>query len=154
MTSRQRVADTAEDLRRAAQQVATIAAVGQYEHAALLVRAACLIEELQAAGRRGTKMPCPECSNGRTVVVEIRRDKAGPTRRRHQCSRCQTRWTSWDGVLGHQSIVKPARVLPEPEAGAPSCTNCTHWDGKCGMGFPDPLEEGPGFAADCSLYAP
>ena len=36
----------------------------------------------------------------------------------------------------------------------PSCYGCTHWANGCAMGFPDPEEEGPGFARDCSLYAP
>lgn len=39
--------------------------------------------------------------------------------------------------------------------GEPSCEQCQHWDGqRCGMGFPDPQEEGPGFARDCSLFQP
>lgn len=33
------------------------------------------------------------------------------------------------------------------------CTECRHWErGECGLGFPDPLEEGTRFAADCDLY--
>jgi transposase-like protein len=37
----------------------------------------------------------------------------------------------------------------------PTCLRCLFWrDGECGMGFPDPIEEGPAFAADCSLYEP
>jgi hypothetical protein len=40
------------------------------------------------------------------------------------------------------------RVVPEL-----SCHVCAHWrSSECGMGFPDPIEEGPAFAADCSLY--
>jgi hypothetical protein len=56
-----------------------------------------------------------------------------------------------------------ARTLPDlprrqamrrPSSG-PSCHACEHWrNDRCGMGFPDPLEEGPAFAADCSLYEP
>jgi hypothetical protein len=39
------------------------------------------------------------------------------------------------------------------QRGGPSCQDCQHWVGeRCGMGFPDPIEEGPGFAADCSLF--
>lgn len=49
---------------------------------------------------------------------------------------------------------KPKR-LAEPPADAPSCLCCVLWrDGECGYGFPDPEEEGPGFAADCDHYAP
>ena len=34
------------------------------------------------------------------------------------------------------------------------CTRCRNWDGElgCGIGFPDPLEEGPSFAVDCDFY--
>jgi transposase-like protein len=42
------------------------------------------------------------------------------------------------------------RAIPEL-----SCHACAHWrSSECGMGFPDPIEEGPAFAADCSLYEP
>lgn len=50
-------------------------------------------------------------------------------------------------------------LLPEgfrspPGPGDPSCERCRYWQADaCGMGFPDPAEEGPGFARDCSLYA-
>ena len=50
-------------------------------------------------------------------------------------------------------------LLPEgfrrpPKPGDPSCTSCRHWQADaCCMGFPDPAEEGPAFARDCSLYA-
>lgn len=33
------------------------------------------------------------------------------------------------------------------------CTGCQHWGGAgCELGFPDPLDEGTSFAADCSFY--
>lgn len=33
-----------------------------------------------------------------------------------------------------------------------TCTTCRHWRGQCGFDLPDPVEEGIGFARDCSLY--
>lgn len=34
-----------------------------------------------------------------------------------------------------------------------SCVKCKHWrSGGCAIGFPDPLEEGLSFAADCDFY--
>lgn len=37
--------------------------------------------------------------------------------------------------------------------GRPSCGQCMHWkQNACGMGFPDPEELGPGFAAECALF--
>jgi transposase-like protein len=35
-----------------------------------------------------------------------------------------------------------------------SCYKCQHWAERCTFGYPDPLEEGPGFANDCAMYAP
>ena len=35
---------------------------------------------------------------------------------------------------------------------APSCLQCIHWSGRCGMEFPDPDEEGPSAAQWCSCY--
>jgi hypothetical protein len=53
-------------------------------------------------------------------------------------------------------------LLPEnfrrpPGPNDPSCERCREWRGlesanPCGMGFPDPVIEGVGFARDCSLY--
>jgi hypothetical protein len=34
-----------------------------------------------------------------------------------------------------------------------SCLRCKHWRSEeCAIGFPDPMEEGPGFAVDCDFY--
>ena len=53
-----------------------------------------------------------------------------------------------------------ARIHPELPRGAISaapalsCQDCQHWRGnRCHFGFPDPIDEGPSFAADCDLYA-
>jgi hypothetical protein len=51
----------------------------------------------------------------------------------------------------------PEGYRPPPRRGDPSCERCREWLGPdaanpCGMGFPDPIEEGPGFARDCSLF--
>ena len=43
------------------------------------------------------------------------------------------------------------RAPPGPDD--PSCERCGYWQADaCGMGFPDPAEEGPGFARDCSIF--
>ena len=40
-----------------------------------------------------------------------------------------------------------------PKPGDPNCEHCLHWSvDACGMGFPDPAEEGPSFARDCSVF--
>jgi hypothetical protein len=35
-----------------------------------------------------------------------------------------------------------------------SCEDCKFWSGTCGIGLPDPEEEGVGFAMDCVCFAP
>lgn len=46
------------------------------------------------------------------------------------------------------------RQKPRSRRG-PSCHDCRHWDiDCCDLALPDPIEEGPGFASDCSLFAP
>jgi len=45
------------------------------------------------------------------------------------------------------------RQRPQPNANKRNCTWCEHWaQSRCSFGFPDPLTEGLGFAADCDLY--
>jgi hypothetical protein len=41
---------------------------------------------------------------------------------------------------------------PTTATAAPSCLQCQHWADRCGMGFPDPDEEGPAAAQWCSCY--
>jgi transposase-like protein len=47
-----------------------------------------------------------------------------------------------------------ASAFPElPRRPWSDCSQCRHWSGtECGIGFPDPLEEGTSFAGDCDLY--
>jgi hypothetical protein len=39
-----------------------------------------------------------------------------------------------------------------PVASDASCYKCQHWAQRCTFDYPDPLEEGPGFANDCAMY--
>jgi hypothetical protein len=55
------------------------------------------------------------------------------------------------GMLYRDSL--PENYRPAPGPGDPSCEHCREWRGEtCSLGFPDPIEEGPGFARDCNLY--
>lgn len=62
--------------------------------------------------------------------------------------------------LGHSHAhvapeIPRRRVKRPAQPGAPSCEACAFWRGDhCSMEFPDPIEEGPAFAAECSIYAP
>ena len=47
----------------------------------------------------------------------------------------------------------PRKVAKPQPRGGPSCYDCRAWrDGRCLEGLPDPVEEGPLFAADCDFY--
>ena len=55
----------------------------------------------------------------------------------------------------HPELLRPNAPAdaPPPIVSGPSCHECGNWTGaSCGFGFPDPLLEGLGFAADCDLY--
>ena len=41
--------------------------------------------------------------------------------------------------------------LPRWSAGR-SCEQCQHWAGRCDLGFPDPVEEGTGFAREGACF--
>lgn len=43
--------------------------------------------------------------------------------------------------------------IPRWNAG-PTCEQCIHWAGACDLDFPDPAEEGMGFAAWCASFHP
>lgn len=53
-------------------------------------------------------------------------------------------------VLRGESHAHVCRDLPRRSS--KSCLDCGHWQGRCGLGFPDPEDEGPGFASDCASY--
>lgn len=51
----------------------------------------------------------------------------------------------------HRPNAKAEQAMPAIDG--PSCLECSSWAGiRCGFGFPDPLIEGLGFAADCDVY--
>lgn len=90
---------------------------------------------------------CPHCS-GPGRVIESKRCRNGSNRRRHECKDCGNRWTTHKGEPPEQKYKK--RVVYGPL----SCHECQNWTAKCGMGFPDPLEEGPEFANECLVFLP
>jgi hypothetical protein len=50
-------------------------------------------------------------------------------------------------------LVRPKGPRWKPVSDGPMCDNCSHWLGnKCSFAFPDPVQEGLAFAADCHLY--
>lgn len=56
-------------------------------------------------------------------------------------------------VKVHPELPRPKSPKPKAQATGPSCDRCASWkDDRCGFGFPDPVQEGLTFAADCGLY--
>lgn len=60
-------------------------------------------------------------------------------------------WDVVDAVLRGERYADVHPDLPR-RAAAISCRQCDHWSGKCGLGFPDPQEEGLWFASECSSF--
>ena len=127
-------------------------------------------------GERYRRFICPACGHKETRLGE-NADRPLPqlrsrTNRRFDLETIKAIRSSDDGrrVLAKrygcsQEMIRSIRagiayrdMLPEgfrspPKPGDPSCEQCRFWDAEaCGMGFPDPAEEGLGFARDCSLY--
>lgn len=61
---------------------------------------------------------------------------------------------SYPTVLGILTGRLHADVAPGlPRRISRSCLQCRHWlERSCGLGLPDPQDEGPGFAADCASF--
>ena len=91
-------------------------------------------------------LPCPQCgADG--ITVDSRECSNGSRRQRRKCSSCAHRWTTYVGD-------PPVRISRASLAPKRSCLECQHWQSRCGMGFPDPLEEGPKFANECLVFLP
>ena len=88
------------------------------------------------------------------TIKEIRSLKGHYGRRilaqRYKCSEELIR-AIWAGQIYRDLLPDGFRAPLKP--GDPNCEHCLHWAvDACGMGFPDPAEEGPAFARDCSVF--
>lgn len=95
----------------------------------------------------------PQCRFTSEVVREIllSDDDIKSLAARHNKSETAIRDILYGRSFRHLHPKIPRRVRP----GKPSCYGCQQWSGfQCGMGFPDPLEEGPEFAVDCVTFLP
>lgn len=57
------------------------------------------------------------------------------------------------------TAVRRGQIYPDlfpdlPRCAGTTCTRCVHWmaGDACGLGFPEPLHEGPRFAMYCSAF--
>ena len=135
-----------------------------------------LVNSRMQRGERYRRFNCPACGRKETRLGE-NADRSLPqfrsmANRRFDVATIEAIRRSDDGrrVLAKrygcsQEMIRSIRagiayrdMLPEgfrspPGPGDPSCERCRFWDAEaCTMGFPDPTEEGLGFARDCSLY--
>ena len=95
---------------------------------------------------------CRLCG-GRAKLLESRLHKNGSgRRRRYGCQEpgCGFRWSEWEGERSCESLRQGARA-----AGAAGtfhlCSTCTHWAGRCGLGFPEAATD-PTFASLCAAW--
>lgn len=56
------------------------------------------------------------------------------------------------GITWSYAFPELPREMPAEPVRSRSCLKCKDWEGRCGIGLPDPDIEGPGFAADCDFY--
>lgn len=101
----------------------------------------------------------------RLVLLAIGKEKLGVTSRR--VDRTTIVVSQIQRGLKYKNVhpelprraARPKRPnAPKPTASKPTCILCQHFtlqksgETPCDLGFPDPLEDGFGFAAECNLY--
>jgi DNA-directed RNA polymerase subunit M/transcription elongation factor TFIIS len=101
-------------------------------------------------------LACEACGSLSAAVLESRTTQGGRRRRRQECRDCGHRWTVW---LLSDGSVSGAAHRQSPQSPRRSCLDCDRWRGDeaahpCWFRFPDPIEEGLSFAADCLQFRP
>lgn len=88
-------------------------------------------------------IPCPSCDGA--MYVYNTKHRSGRTNRRYRCGSCDHRLT----VIGDSSEHLSRRQRQDEM----SCIRCVQWSGDgCSLGFPDPADVGPRFAAECAAW--
>lgn len=138
------------------------------------------IESRMVDGYRRRRIECRDCSHRWTVKDNgdktpfrltpeiVRRALESPASHRTLAVDLKEELNIPIGAVNLSRQIGDARsgrnyghLFPELRPWIPaSCHQCRHWelgderaDDRCGMGFPDPIHEGPRFAADCVLFA-
>ena len=90
---------------------------------------------------------CPRCWKYGTKIIDSTPEH-GYIRRRHQCVHCGARYTT------HERLAPDPRIVKQHFGSGRLCTDCLHWQPhRCGLGFPDPLEDGLSVAEDCAAFS-
>jgi DNA-directed RNA polymerase subunit M/transcription elongation factor TFIIS len=97
---------------------------------------------------------CEACHSLSASVLESRVTKGDRRRVRQKCRDCGHRWTVWILADGSVSNAAQRQSTQRPRL---TCLDCDRWQGEtadhpCWFRFPDPIEEGIGFAADCLQF--
>ena len=99
-------------------------------------------------GHRGGLLPGQTVSQRRVTEAEVRRILQAKGSAREIARELGRSHPTVLGVLTGRLHVGLAPELPRRTVR--SCLQCRHWLGRnCGLGFPDPEDEGPSFAVDC-----
>lgn len=106
----------------------------------------------------GRKRMRPE-QCGRPVLSDDQLLELLTTRREVPAKRLAAEWgcSPFPILQARKGLAYTNRLPDIPRPGlAPAaidCRRCIHWeDDACLLGFPEPQEEGPGFAADCAAF--
>ena len=106
--------------------------------------------EGEPPGHRGGRRPGTTSSYRRLVPEEVRRILEADGSYRQIARQVGRSVPTVAAVVTGQRY---AELFPElPRRQVLSCLQCIHWIGRCGMGFPDPLEESLAFARECACF--
>jgi hypothetical protein len=120
--------------------------------------ARAVLESRRLADRVRRRCCCSACGE-RFTTLELRQDQITAQANRAAAARASRLLSRFHQL---EQATATLRKLLDDELSAPdapdlqaldaTCEDCRHWAGRCGLGFPDPLEESLAFARECSSF--
>ena len=121
--------------------------------------ARAVVESRRLTDRVRRRCSCAACGE-RFTTLELRQDQLTAEANRAAAARASRLLSRFHQL---EQATATLRQLLDAELSAPdapdlqaldaTCEDCRHWTGRCGLGFPDPVEEGTSFAQDCASFA-
>lgn len=120
--------------------------------------ARAVLESRRLTDRVRRRCSCAACGE-RYTTLELRQDqitaqanRASAARARRLLSRFQALEQATATLRQLLDAEPSASDAPDLQALDATCEDCRHWSGRCGLGFPDPAEEGVAFAQECASF--
>lgn len=120
--------------------------------------ARAVLESRRLTDRVRRRCSCAACGE-RFTTWELRQDQITAQANRAAAARAGRLLSRFHQL---EQAITTLRQLLDDELSVPdapdlqsidtTCEDCRHWSGCCGLGFPDPVEEGVGFAQECSSF--